>query len=119
MREFESSHSSPAFPKPEAHPLKEEKSPLLAAFCNSAPVSELSNWRSRGPFREKSPATTANIPVFGRLPVRSPLRARANYFNSLGNLVRSGYMLKIHESSAIDGGIGTTLWRAYQFMRFS
>jgi hypothetical protein len=66
MREFESSHSSQAFPRPEEQPLEEEKSPLLAAFCNSASVSELPNWRTRRPFRQKSPATTANIPVLGR-----------------------------------------------------
>jgi hypothetical protein len=45
--------------------LKEQKSPLLAGFCNSAPV--FPNSRTRGPFRQKSPATTANIPVLQKL----------------------------------------------------
>jgi hypothetical protein len=44
-----------------------EKGPLLAGFSISAQVSELPNWRIRGPFRQKSPATTANIPVLQRL----------------------------------------------------
>jgi len=43
-----------------------QKSPLLAGFCNFAPVSERPNWRTRRAFTEKSPAMTANIPVFGR-----------------------------------------------------
>src|ERR1700733_11291422 len=67
MYKFESSRPSQAVRKPEKVPLKAEKGPLLAGFCNSAPVSELPNSRTRRPFREKSPATTANIPVFGRL----------------------------------------------------
>jgi hypothetical protein len=66
MRRFESSRPSQAFLRPEVPPLKERKSPPLARFCNSAPVSELQKWRTRRPFRQKSPATTANIPVFGR-----------------------------------------------------
>jgi hypothetical protein len=49
------------------HPLKEEKSPPLAGFCNSAQVSERPNRRTRGPFRQKSPATTANVTVLQRL----------------------------------------------------
>jgi len=67
MYKFESSQVSQAVPRPELPPLKEEKSPLLAGFCNSAQVSELSNWRTRRPFRQKSPATAANIPVLQRL----------------------------------------------------
>jgi hypothetical protein len=67
MSWFESSKVSQAVPKPEIVTLQGQKNPLLAGFCNSAPVSQLRNWRARRPFREKSPATTANIPVFGRL----------------------------------------------------
>jgi hypothetical protein len=63
--------ASQAVLKQEIEPLKREKSPLLAGFCNFAPVSELPNWRTRRPFREKSPATTANIPVFGRLSLET------------------------------------------------
>jgi hypothetical protein len=67
MSRFESSRASQAVFKPKLGPLKEEKSPQLAGFCNSAPVSGLPNWRTTRPFRAKSLVTTANIPVFGRL----------------------------------------------------
>jgi hypothetical protein len=59
-------NASQAFPRSEVLPLKDQKSPLLAAFCNSAPVSELPNSQARMPFWQKSPANTANIPVLGR-----------------------------------------------------
>jgi hypothetical protein len=49
---FESSRPSQAFPRPEVPPLKGQKSPLLAVFRNSAPVSELPNWQTRTPFRQ-------------------------------------------------------------------
>jgi hypothetical protein len=93
---FESSQGSQAFLEPKIEPLKGEKSPLLAGFCNFAPVSELSNWRTRRPFREKSPATTANIPVFGRLSLETRfdlhcVRGRASQpkFIKLGSLENS------------------------------
>ena len=63
--------ASQAVWKPEKVPLKGEKGPLLAAFCNSAPVSEFPNRRTCRLFREKSPATTANIPIFGRLSLET------------------------------------------------
>jgi hypothetical protein len=71
MCKFESSQGSQAVPEAEIDTLKREKSPLLAGFGNFVPVSELPNWRTRRPFREKSPATTANIPVFGRLSLET------------------------------------------------
>src|SRR5664279_4813820 len=63
----ESSRPSQAFPRTEVAPLKGQKSPLLAGFCNSAAFSELPNLQTERPIRQKSPVTTANIPVFGRL----------------------------------------------------
>src|SRR3984957_580874 len=66
MWKFDSSEVSQGFLRPEVPPLKVRKSPPLARFCNSAPVSELRKWRTRRPFRQKSPATIANIPVLGR-----------------------------------------------------
>jgi hypothetical protein len=47
MCEFESSEVSQAVPLPEVPPLKEQKSPLLAAFCDSTPVSELPKLTNR------------------------------------------------------------------------
>jgi hypothetical protein len=47
-------------------PGKEQKRPLLAGFCNLAPVSELPNWRIRRPIRQKSLPESAKTPVFGR-----------------------------------------------------
>jgi len=75
----ESSRLSQAFPRPEVPPLKGQKSPLLAGFRNSAPVSELTNWQSRkssansfldlvsysGAFQQKSSRMT----VLLRLPI--------------------------------------------------
>jgi hypothetical protein len=58
--------ASQPIPGLEVPPLQEQKSPLLAGFCNSALVSKLPKWRTRRPFRQKSPANTANIPVLGR-----------------------------------------------------
>src|SRR5882757_11231932 len=43
MCEFDPSVVSQAFPKRQIGPLKSEKSPLLAGFCNTAPVSKLPN----------------------------------------------------------------------------
>jgi hypothetical protein len=51
MFKFESSQVSQAIPKAAIQPLKRMKSLLLARFRNIAPVSELSNWRTRGPFQ--------------------------------------------------------------------
>jgi hypothetical protein len=63
--------ASQAVRKPEKVPLKGEKGPLLAGFCNFVPVSELPNRRTHRPFREKSPVTSANIPVFRRLSLET------------------------------------------------
>jgi len=76
---FESSQGSQAFLEPKIEPLKGEKSPLLAGFCNFAPVSELSNWRTRRPFREKCYYREYSRfrETFTGDAVRSPLRAGA------------------------------------------
>jgi hypothetical protein len=66
MSEFESSQVSQAVPRWDVPPLKGQKSPQLAAFCNSAPVSELPNRQTRIPFRRKSPPESAKTPVFQR-----------------------------------------------------
>jgi hypothetical protein len=66
MCKFESSQVSQPVSKPQIMTLKGDKGPRLAGFCNCAPVSQLPNWRTRRPFREKSPGTTADIPVFRR-----------------------------------------------------
>jgi hypothetical protein len=71
IRQFESSQVSHPVPQTEVQPLKGQKSPLLAGFCNSAVVSELPNLRTRGPFPEESPAITADIPVFPRLSLET------------------------------------------------
>jgi hypothetical protein len=63
--------ASQAVRKPEKVSLKGEKGPLLGGFGNSAPVSELPNRKTCRLFREKSPATTANIPIFGRLSLET------------------------------------------------
>lgn len=67
IQRFDPSRPSQPVPRPVVSPLKEQKSPLLAGFCNSTPVSELPNSRTERPIRQKSLVTTANIPVFRRL----------------------------------------------------
>ena len=71
MCKFESSQGSQAVPRLEASSLKVQKSPLLAGFCNSVSVSKRPSRRTGGPFRQKSPATIANIPVFRRLSLET------------------------------------------------
>jgi hypothetical protein len=51
-------------------PQRREK-PAVGGLFQFRAVSELPNWRIHRPFREKSPATTANIPVFGRLSLET------------------------------------------------
>jgi hypothetical protein len=79
MWQFDPSQDSQAVLRPEVPRLKEDKSPLLAAFCNSAPVSET-------PKLENSQAISAKVSgdyrEYSRFretragdPVRSPLRA--------------------------------------------
>ena len=71
MCKFESSQGGQAVPRLEASSLKVQKSPLLAGFCNSVSVSKRPSRRTGGPFRQKSPATIANIPVFRRLSLET------------------------------------------------